>query len=91
MAGLVLCLASLASASGPGRAVLPAAATEATVGGNPPLPRTNLEAEARDNGHTAQTPYLLWSGAASVVVVVGGGLLFKRRFDRENREIAEKA
>jgi hypothetical protein len=64
----------------------PSGTTEATIGGNPDpsLPRTDLEAEERDDGHTSQAPYVLWSGLASAVVLVVGGLLFKRRFDREN-------
>jgi hypothetical protein len=62
-------------------------ATTATLGDNPDahLPRTDLEAEERDNGHTSQAPYLIWSGIVAVVVVGVGGVLFKRRFDRENR------
>ena len=65
----------------------PSSATGATPGGNPDrhLPRTDLEAEERDDGHTSQAPYLIWSGIVAVVVVGGGGLLFKRRFDRDNQ------
>jgi hypothetical protein len=62
-------------------------ATALTTGDSPDrhLPRTDLEAEQRDDGHTSQAPYLIWSGIVAVVVVGVGGLLFKRRFDRENR------
>jgi hypothetical protein len=85
VACLVLAAASVAAAAGPSRAGHDATATtEATIpGGNPQLPRTALEAEQRDNGHTSQAPYLIWSGVASVIVVGGGGLLLKRRQDRE--------
>jgi hypothetical protein len=78
--------ATLAGATGPdqaGRQRTPT--TEATLPGGERLPRTALEAEERDNGHTSQAPYLIWSGVASVVVVGGGGLLLKRRQDRETR------
>jgi hypothetical protein len=83
---LVLGAAPLAGAA-PGAPHRPSATTEATIGGNPEpsLPRTDLEAEERDNGHTSQAPYVIWSGIACAVVVLVGGLLFKRRFDRENQ------
>lgn len=85
-ATLVLASAPLAGAS-VRAAHRPSATTEATIGGNPDpsRPRTDLEFEERDNGHTSQAPYVIWSGIASAVVLVVGGLLFKRRFDRENR------
>ena len=85
MACLVITLASVAAAARPEQGAPRATATtEATIpGGNPDLPRTALEADARDNGHTAQAPYLIWSGIAAVIVVAGGGLLFKRWYDRE--------
>ena len=82
----MLTLASVAGASAAAPVVHRATATtEATIpGGNPGLPRTALEADARDNGHTAQAPYIIWSGIAAVVLVGGGGLLFKRWYDHEN-------
>ena len=81
----MLVAAPLAGASA--RAPQRVAATTTTVGRNPDphLPRTDLEAEQRDNGHTSQAPYIIWSGIVAVVVVGVGGLLFKRRFDKENR------
>ena len=81
----MLAAAPLAGASP--RAPHRASGTSTTVGHNPDehLPRTDLEAEQRDDGHTSQAPYIIWSGIVAVVVVGVGGLLFKRRFDRENR------
>ncbi len=64
-----------------------ATTTQATIGGNPvdpTLPHTDLEFDQRGGGGS-QWPYILWSGAASAVVLTVGGLWFKRRFDRENR------
>jgi hypothetical protein len=85
VACLVLTGASAAAAADPGHLRQDGTATTvATIpGANPGLPRTALEAEARDNGHTSQAPYVIWSGVASVIVVGGGGLLMKRRQDRE--------
>ena len=84
VACFVVTAASSATAAGPDRTAGRAAATtETTLAREDRLPRTDLEAEQRDNGHTSQAPYLIWSGIASVVVVGGGGLLLKRRQDRE--------
>jgi hypothetical protein len=84
VACLVVTGASVAAAAGPARTDGRESATTATtLPREDRLPRTDLEAEQRDNGHTGQAPYLIWSGLASVVVVGGGGLLLKRRQDRE--------
>jgi hypothetical protein len=80
----VLAAAPLAAATPP----VPNPSGAGVPGSGSNLPRTDLEAEQRDNGHTSQAPYIIWSGLVSAVVVAGGGLAFKRRFDRENRRDA---
>lgn len=53
--------------------------TTATTSG---LPRTALEAEARDDGTNSGAPWMLGSAAAAAVVVLVGGTVLKRRADR---------
>jgi uncharacterized protein YcnI len=43
------------------------------------LPRTALEAEARDDGDSSLAPWLIGSGVAALAVIGGGGYLLKRR------------
>jgi hypothetical protein len=82
---LVVAAAPLAGATM--HAPRPSSAAVAAGGGNPDrhLPRTDLEAEERDDGHTSQAPYLIWSGIVAAVVVGVGGLIFKRRFDKDRQ------
>jgi uncharacterized protein YcnI len=56
--------------------------TDATTSSS--LPGTTVEAEQRDDGDTNTAAWLLGSGLAAVVAIVVGGLLLKRRADREN-------
>lgn len=48
-------------------------------GGTRDLPRTVGEAEQLDDGNNDSAPWLIGSGIAALVVILGGGLLLKRR------------
>ncbi len=60
--------------------------TEATTTTEDELADTTLEAEQRDDGTTSAAPWLIGSAIAALVAIGIGGLLLKRRADREAAE-----
>jgi uncharacterized protein YcnI len=55
------------------------------------LPGTTLEAEERDDGSNDAAPWLIGSAIVALLAIIIGGLLLKRRADREKAEAAEAA
>lgn len=57
------------------------AAAQGTDGdaGDERLPGTTLEANQRDDGGDSLVPWVVGSGVAAIVVIVGGGLVVQRR------------
>ncbi|MGK2948068.1 MAG: hypothetical protein ACSLFP_05815, partial [Acidimicrobiales bacterium] len=43
------------------------------------LPGTTLEANQRDEGGASLVPWVVGSGVAAIVLIVGGGLVVQRR------------
>ena len=64
----------------------PIGAVDATGTTLRPLPRTGLEAEELDQGTNGGAGWMGASALAAGVVVLGGGLVLKRRIDREDRQ-----
>jgi uncharacterized protein YcnI len=60
--------------------------TEATTTTEDELADTTLEAQQRDDGSTSAAPWLIGSAIAALVAIGIGGLLLKRRADREASE-----
>jgi hypothetical protein len=48
------------------------------------LPRTEAEAEQRDDGNNLGAPWVLGSAVAAGAVILVGGLWMKRRMERED-------
>jgi uncharacterized protein YcnI len=55
------------------------------------LPGTTLEAEERDDGSNSAAPWLIGSAIVALLAILIGGLLLKRRSDREKAEAAATA